>query len=557
MNEYKRRLGERWPRSQQRMHETLQDLRTVIDRAVGEGILKPPAPDIRDKIDLAIRIEERKKEAALKQRQKAGTAQRMQEPTREMEKTVATRDNQKKGRIQRKETCNAPRKKRKTDLKPKDPQAASNSEHHISSHNGLGHIDNRVPLSPPPSQSSSSQTLENHQVLPPNAYFEQTKHGEQPAWRCGIKHAMGYYYNAGDRKNCPGCFTSVNENPKLKWMDFYMPSRAHFFQPAPGIVWKPSKQYVKQRRSKHLSHNSIAKEAFWAAMNAGASADEARQKGIEAVEEHLRSKLPPEPVPQPTPEPSPEPIDLGPHPSGSKTMEHGQDLPECAYWEKEDPEDELAWRCDVNHALGRYYLAGNKKCCPGCGSNKQGIAKQAEMDFHLPSGVVVRQDAPTLVSWKPRKPYKTKHPKNKKPQAVTHNQICSRLYWDAVDAGQAHEEALAIAIRETDDHLDAKNEEVINKQSEHPKTAKAKNFRDEDSHAPTSDIADRQGDDSDGDDLQYNPDGGLVFSLVPRKRGSEELSDDEPEDSGQRSRRPHSVICISSGDESSSSSDSE
>ena len=184
---------------------------------------------------------------------------------------------------------------------------------------------------------SGSKTLELHQNLPPNAYFEPSSASEEPAWRCGIKHPMGHYYNAGDRKACAGCFTALSHNPNARIMDFYLPRRTYFYQPAPGMIWKPSKCFLKERRCKNLSHNSIAKEAFWEANRGGATDEEALKAAIEAIETHLRPKPPPVKVNPPSPTPSDPsspplpPLPLPPHPSGSKTMEHGQSLPESAY----------------------------------------------------------------------------------------------------------------------------------------------------------------------------------------------------------------------------------
>jgi hypothetical protein len=306
------------------------------------------------------------------------------------------------------------------------------------------------------SSPSGSTTLELHQILPPDAYFEPREPDEKPAWRCGIKHAMGHYYNAGNRKSCPGCFVNIKESSKTKHMDFYLPPSSHFFQPAPDVVYKPSKLSSKARRSKQLSHNSIAKEAYWAAIHAGASAEEARQAGVDAVEAFLLSRVPKEPTPEPTPEPEP---DLGPHPSGSTTMEHGQDLPECAYAEKTERHEEPAWRCDLNHALGRYYLAGDKRSCPGCGSNRTSESKKATMDFYMPFGVVVRQEAPGLSHWKPRKKNKmtrSSASKTVKQEYLTHNQIASRKYFEAVSEGLEHDDAVRRAIEQLEEELEAK-----------------------------------------------------------------------------------------------------
>ncbi|KAJ4343655.1 hypothetical protein N0V95_006594 [Ascochyta clinopodiicola] len=319
-----------------------------------------------------------------------------------------------------------------------------------------------VPINPAPllSHPSGSSTLELHQQLPPTAYFTPKNPFEEPVWRCGIKHAMGHYYNAGNRKNCPGCFTALSDNISAKVMDFYLPSRTHFHQPNPASRWRPSKPFGRVRRSKSLSHNSIAKEGYWSAIATGSTGNDALRIAVDAVTEHLRPKIRKEPTPVPTPEPEP---DLGPHPSGSSTMEHGQDLPDCAYFSKQDQYEEFAWRCDINHALGRYYLAGDKRTCPGCGSNKNGIGKHMEMDFFMPAGIVVRQEVVTL-KWKPRKPYKTREGKKKESQRTTtpsHNQIASKKYWNAVEAGKEHAEALQSAVEETDMHLDEKETEAL------------------------------------------------------------------------------------------------
>jgi hypothetical protein len=173
---------------------------------------------------------------------------------------------------------------------------------------------------------------------------------------------------------------------------------------------------------------------------------------VEAIEAALQ----PPPPKELTPEPE---SDLGPHPSGSGTMEHGQDIPECAYFERRGRQEECAWRCDVNHALGRYYLAGDKRTCPGCGSNCQGVGKHADMDFYMPLGVVVRQEAPELSRWTPRSPYKLRKPSEKKPAKVkylTHNQDCAKRYHKAVEAGHEHAEAMRIAIDSLEADLDAK-----------------------------------------------------------------------------------------------------
>lgn len=346
---------------------------------------------------------------------------------------------------------------------------------------------NAPPIGSPllPSHPSGSKTLEDHQQLPPTAFFEARNLSEKPVWRCGIKHALGHYYNAGDRKYCPGCFTALSDNINAKFMDFYMPSRTHFHQPDPTHSWRPSKLFGRARRSTTLSHNSIAKEAYWSAIATGSTEDDAYVIAVNTVTEHLKPKPRREPTPEPEPEPEP---DLGPHPSGSTTIEHSQDLPECAYFSKREPFEEAAWRCDVNHALGRYYLAGDKRSCPGCGSNKNGLGKHMEMDFYLPTGVVVRQDVEEL-KWKPRKPYKMRDGKGKAPDKMTplsHNQIASKIYRDALATGQEHDEALRFAIEETDKQLDEKEASVLQKIADRAKAKIEKTISERRSTAPST-----------------------------------------------------------------------
>jgi hypothetical protein len=90
------------------------------------------------------------------------------------------------------------------------------------------------------------------------------------------------------------------------------------------------------------------------------------------------------------------------------------------------------------------------------------------MDFYMPSQTAIRQEAPGLVAWVPRKPYKShkkqvaapakktaKKSNAGKSQSKSHNQICAANYWRHVESGLEHEEALQRAINETVDHLDA------------------------------------------------------------------------------------------------------
>jgi hypothetical protein len=385
---------------------------------------------------------------------------------------------------------------------------------------------NPVDLEPLFSHPSGSTTLEQHQQLPPDAYFKRTSVDEKNVWRCGIKHALGNYYNAGDRKSCRGCNTSLSDNPKVVWMDFYMPSRTFYHQPAPDMDWRPFKPSDKARKSNRPCHNSIAKDAYWAAIGSGETRDDSQQIAIKTVIEYLKPKPPPEePTPEPTPTPEP---DLGPHPSGSTMMEHGQELPEGAYWAKKDRCEEHAWRCDVNHALGRYYLAGDKKSCPGCGSHKTGQGKRAEMDFYLPSAVIVRQEAPGLSRWKPRKPNKSDKAGVSK-GAVSHNQMCSRAYYEIFAQSWEEEEALRRAIEQVDNELEAKQEDMVRKRKE----------RDEkEEQAPEetdTEICHSHNDSANSSTAgslktgryRANSRGGCTVRLVPKKRDIDDLLEED------------------------------
>jgi hypothetical protein len=422
-----------------------------------------------------------------------------------------------------------------------------------------------------PPHPSGSKTLEPHQQLPPDAYFTPTSLDERPVWRCGAKHAMGHYYNAGDRKSCRGCNTSLSDNAHIVEMDFYLPARSFHYQSAPGMKWKPNKPSGNPRKSDRPCHNAVAKDAYWTAINAGATEDEARQMGVNAVEEYLKPKPPPkEPTPEPTPEPEP---DLGPHPSGSTMMEHGQELPECAYWAKEEQHEEFAWRCDVNHALGRYYLAGDKKSCPGCGSNKGGLGKHAIMDFYMPPGVMVREEAPHLVKWKPRK-YKARvNSKSAKPKtaAQTHNQICAEKYFQAIDEGHEDEEALRLAIEATDAQLEEKQEEMLRKHGEQDEdgddeaSLEVGEASTQTSHSRNDSGSVSQTGSSKSDDCRRNSRGGFTGQLGFRKRNINDLEDDEMDEveeyqtAGNTDAAPSSpeIIEFSSGEEETSGSDSE
>lgn len=593
LEDHKRRLGKK-SISPSRPRKCLpQNLQSVIARAVTKGILKPPTPETQAKID-AHAIQRAKKSIGPPGKQKTIVqglvASRFVPRTSSKESSVHTRKSNTLGNKTRRTSGKDRRDKKRAIILEasggKRKRAASKEtpkkRHQATTRDGQRTNDGQVATSgrsrarsntprqkwrpsskpredpgPLPPHPSGSKTLEPLQVLPDEAYFEKQDEDEKPAWRCGIRHCLGYYYNAGDRKNCPGCFTHVDHNPKARIMDFYLPSMTHFRQPDPGNTWKPFPLSGKPRKSKHICHNGIGKEYYWEAINAGATQEEARKIAAEAVEEFLRPKTPPEPEPEPTPEPEPEPIDLGPHPSGSMTMEHGQGIPECHYFQSQERHEEFAWRCDGGHALGRYYMAGDKRSCPGCGLNKMGNGKRTTMDFYMPPGAVTRQEAPGLVEWRPRKPYKTKRSKREK-QAISHNQICAAKYWDAIETGLDHEDALRLAIKETDAHLDARyaaNRAVEVDPETERSGAQSPEYR--------MSVAGYQAQGPEASDSVRNDDGGIVLTL---HHGDGDLSDNYSE---QEQEEIFEVLAAgakqvgelsdnsSSDDISSSSSDSE
>ncbi|KAF1948002.1 hypothetical protein EJ02DRAFT_391519 [Clathrospora elynae] len=575
INGHKRRLMQKWGNPPQTLDRALQGIRQAVAAAIAMGY-RPTEDDYQEQVQ-------------------AITAREQQQDThphrsRDEEEVPSIRDKKGKGRAveetrdSQEQSTESPNKKRKvgptaaksaaTKPSTKQKTMVPKSAKQIVSHPHPTKAVNHKPLPPHP---SGSKTLELHQNLPPDAYFESASIDEKPAWRCGIKHAMGHYYNAGDRKSCRGCNTSICESSKVNWMDFYMLSRSFHYQPAPGTNWRPCKPTGKTRKSDRPCHNSIAKDAYWSAVNAGATEGDAHQMGISAVREFLKPKPPPkEPTPEPTPEPEP---DHGPHLSGSTTMEHDQELPDGAYWEKQEHHVEYAWRCDVNHALGRYYLAGDKKTCPGCGSSRTGQGKRETMDFYLPQSLVVRQEAPGLSKWKPRKPNKSAKPNLSNKSAVTHNQMCSRAYFKIVDEGHGVEEALRLAVEQIDAELDEKQEEVMRKQGVQDdddaesvgevgetstQATHLKNDSTNTSHATRSNTGHAATPTNNA--YRRNSRGGGTFRMIPEKMNINDLSDDEMDEvevyesdreQTQGAPSPREVIEISSAEEESSGSDSE
>lgn len=586
IEDHRERLRERWPQSQ-KLRQPSRDLAGYVDRAIRQGDLKRLAPGPQR---LAESVGPPRFALQSVQGEEApystNSIFQTRAPTERSQDKVAcasgkvefnrSASNSTRAKRSSDQASDDQRKKRQKNNQKAEQSKTSKSMSGATKKGASAHSRSNGDFAHTMPYHGASKELEQHQRLPPDAYFEKTSNEELPAWRCGIRHPMGYYYNAGDRKNCAGCFTALSENPKHKMMDFYLPSRSYFYQHAPGITWKPSKPQGKARRSKHMSHNSIAKDTYWDAIGNGATTDEALAKAIEAVETSVHAKAQKKEKKEPTPVPIPEPFDLGPHPSGSKTMEHGQTLPLGAYWGKQSRYDEFSWRCDVNHALGRYYLAGDVKSCPGCGSCRTGPGQHPKMDFYLPAGSIIRQEAPDLVKWKPRRPYNLTKPSKKAKQVVTHNQICSKTYWQLIDArrepvkGGANEEALKLAIETTDAQIDAKIaasqmrlEETVGSQVGRSDS----NKKGKDKHQGR---VNRQIEAEDSDIGRRGPNKPQINSLdppnsmIPGKNKSHmvELDDDELDevseyDTDQESDAQQAASSMSSEDESTSDSDSE
>jgi hypothetical protein len=626
LQDHKRRLVQRRRRVQQSQDDLPCNLKSVIERAVANGIILPLALKVKQQLDaFAARAEIRATRTlsthAFAQDQSdthaypprqttdgpvfsgrrrgrgSGTRRSGAPLTRKREITQVDEVTQPEGKRQRFAISDIPRKRfltaadarrferaqrklQKSDLfveqdKHQEEQPAPQKKANVQGPKKKS-LKPNADTSPLPPHPSGSKTLEPHQVLPEGAYFAPAHPNDKLAYRCGIKHALGYYYNAGDRKSCNGCFTNISDNKYRKEMDFYLPTRHSFHQPAPGIIWRPSKSSGKERKSSAICDNGIAKDYYWKAIEASADEDEALDMAIKATIEHLKPKPKREATPSPTPEPEPEPLPPVPHASGSATMEHGQGIPRCAYFSKHERHEEFAWRCDGGHALGRYYMAGDKRSCPGCGSNKTGGGRRKEMDFYMSPGAVVRQEAPGLVKWNPRKPYKTKgraggnKGAEKERMIISHNQMCTKLYWEAIEEGMATEEALRRAVKETDAYLDARDadfqEGVVGKEKDQDADVEmldaGAGAEEVDSDIELSDV---ESFDHEGEEV-----GGAIISLAPNRRDENMESDDddlehlfvfEEEAEGEAEGEHTSIISISddSSDDlgSSSSSDSE
>jgi hypothetical protein len=182
------------------------------------------------------------------------------------------------------------------------------------------------------------------------------------------------------------------------------------------------------------------------------------------------------------------------------------------------------------------------------------------------------------VKWSPRKPNKKHKPctstKAKKYNQLTHNQLCSTKYFEAIQSGISdHDDALATAIANLQAEL-ASNEDT--KRARREKRAKA---RHEDSDGDETSVAGsnvtgpsdysskgsgsaasstRDAAESGDDRYRSNSRGGCTISLVPLKRDSpdEELEEGEVEE--DMMPLDSEVIELSSDEgETSSASDSE
>jgi hypothetical protein len=547
--DHKRRLTHRWGNPPQTLRRVLPSIKEVIAEAIARGY-RPTSDDYKSKLKI-VGVREQRQATVLS----SATSQPSNMPSHSEQSSSLNHDVATKKQYD--DHVENPRKRQKTNAssssnnKLKEATSTKQIKTRSSGKMEDPHVQRQhnTLASSLPAHPSGSTTLEPHQSLPPNAYFEPRSPDEMPAWRCGINHAMGYYYNAGNRTACPGCFTNIKNNPKRREMDFYLPPSAWSFQPKPDFVWKPSKPHNKERRSKTLSHNSIAKVAYWAAIATKATAAEARNAGEDAVRTALLRRAPREPSPTPVPEPK---VDLGPHPSGSATMEHGQDLPVCGYFEPQDKDENYAWRCDINHALGRYYLAGDKRNCPGCGSNMTSGGKHSNMDFYMPRGAVVRQEAPELSRWSPRKASKQRNSKtgqSTRTKYPTHNQYCSQKYFDLIDQGHGPHDAVKMAIEE----LDAELESKLTQGKSRSVSSNVEGRRESEISSPRSVRETRS---------QRNSRAGCKASSVPMKRSASVLHDDETEDGGSENLEEETVEqevieVSSSSEEETSGSDSE
>lgn len=110
------------------------------------------------------------------------------------------------------------------------------------------------------------------------------------------------------------------------------------------------------------------------------------------------------------------------------------------------------------------------------------------MDFYMPAGTVVRQETEE-VKWKAREPYKKrtgKDPAKEKKAPPTHNQMTSKKYWEALEAGLSPDAALVFAVAETDKHLDEREQGATRKKENRRKSKATKSAKTREHHSTTA-----------------------------------------------------------------------
>jgi hypothetical protein len=156
------------------------------------------------------------------------------------------------------------------------------------------------------------------------------------------------------------------------------------------------------------------------------------------------------------------------------------------------------------------------------------VAKQSEMDFYMPSGVVVRQEARSLSLWKPRKPYKLQKPgssRTAKLKYLIHNQNASKKYHDAIDAGHEREETVKLAVKQVEAELDAKQNVVEDAtQASDSEESEAEGSPDCEATEEKRDSVNTS--QTDKYRRRHSARGSITAATIPRKRNSEELSED-------------------------------
>ncbi|KAL5372419.1 hypothetical protein DPSP01_013526 [Paraphaeosphaeria sporulosa] len=200
IQDHKNRLAERWPQSQQRLDAAL-DFNSCVERAIKNGDLKPLRAGLRKLASFvdppavvlpANRVQSGSNKISILQTVRAiqqdgdnkGSAVDSGHSTRRNSQLSVRRPNKRqkrapKARISKSSKSTDASNSSKT---PEKPEATLRSA-------GASSSPSSIPAQANP-DNSTSKTLEDHQQLPPDAYFEKMADDEQPAWRCGIKHPM-------------------------------------------------------------------------------------------------------------------------------------------------------------------------------------------------------------------------------------------------------------------------------------------------------------------------------------------------------------------------------